>query len=159
MTRRTKSLLLAGSLFLFSSCASDSHDGKAHDHSAMPVDAASVMGEPDQPITGPQGRVGQFVVECPFSHALSDDPIIYPGDAGASHLHAFLAMSPPMPIQLLSHYWTRAQPVSRHSTQRRIGLRLSWRMVNLLRLKKALPIIEQVSALTLNRSSHFPLVY
>jgi hypothetical protein len=55
----------------------------------MPVEAASVMGQPDQPITGPQGRVGQFVVECPFSHALSDDPILYPGDAGASHLHVF----------------------------------------------------------------------
>ena len=89
MTRRTKSLLLAGSLFLFGSCASDSHDAKTHDHSAMPVDAASVMGQPDQPITGPQGRVGQFVVECPFSHALSDDPIVYPGDPGASHLHVF----------------------------------------------------------------------
>ena len=89
MTRRTKSLLFAGSLFLFGSCASDSHDGATHDHSAMPVDAASVMGQPDQPITGPQGRVGQFVVECPYSHALSDDPIVYPGDADASHLHVF----------------------------------------------------------------------
>jgi hypothetical protein len=89
MTRRTKSLLFAGSLFLFGSCASDSHDGMTSGHSAMPVAAASVMGQPDQPITGPQGRVGQFVVECPFSHALSDDPILYPGDAGASHLHVF----------------------------------------------------------------------
>ena len=89
MTRRTKSLLFAGSLFLFGSCASDSHDSMTHDHSAMPVDAASVMGKPDQPVTGPQGRVGQFVVECPFSHALPDDPIVYPGDAGASHLHVF----------------------------------------------------------------------
>jgi hypothetical protein len=78
MTRRTKSLLFAGSLFLFGSCASDSHDGMTSGHSAMPVAAASVMGQPDQPITGPQGRVGQFVVECPFSHALSDDPILYP---------------------------------------------------------------------------------
>ena len=89
MTRRTKSLLFAGSLFLFGSCASDSQDGQTDDHSAMPVDAAAVMGQPDQPITGPQGRVGQFVVECPYSHALSDDPIVYPGDSGASHLHAF----------------------------------------------------------------------
>ena len=89
MTRRTQSLLFAGSLFLFGSCASDSQDVQIRNHSAMPVDAASVMGQPDHPLTGPQGRVGQFVVECPFSHALSDDPIIYPGDAGASHLHAF----------------------------------------------------------------------
>lgn len=55
----------------------------------MPLDAAAIMGRPDQPVTGPQGRVGQFVVECPFSHALPDDPIVHPNDSGASHLHAF----------------------------------------------------------------------
>jgi hypothetical protein len=38
---------------------------------------------------GPQGRVPQFVVECPFSHAAADDPIVHPGHAGASHLHTF----------------------------------------------------------------------
>jgi hypothetical protein len=38
---------------------------------------------------GPQGRVPQFVVECGFSHAGSDDPIVHPGHAGASHLHVF----------------------------------------------------------------------
>jgi len=38
---------------------------------------------------GPQGGVGQFVVECELSHVAADDPILYPGAAGASHLHAF----------------------------------------------------------------------
>lgn len=39
--------------------------------------------------TGPQGRVGQFVVECAWSHSTDDDPIVHPGHAGASHLHDF----------------------------------------------------------------------
>jgi hypothetical protein len=38
---------------------------------------------------GPQGRVPQFVVECGFSHAAPDDPIVHPGHAGRSHLHTF----------------------------------------------------------------------
>jgi hypothetical protein len=38
---------------------------------------------------GPQGQSGQFVVKCGFSHALMDDPIVHPGDPGASHLHDF----------------------------------------------------------------------
>jgi hypothetical protein len=46
-------------------------------------------GGPDRVLTGPQGRVGQFVVECGFSHHGFDDPIVHPGEPGASHLHAF----------------------------------------------------------------------
>jgi hypothetical protein len=44
-----------------------------------------------QPVVplGPQGLVAQFVVECRFSHAAPDDPIVHPGEAGASHLHQF----------------------------------------------------------------------
>jgi hypothetical protein len=38
---------------------------------------------------GPQGRVPQFVVECGFSHAAPDDPIVHPGHPGRSHLHTF----------------------------------------------------------------------
>ncbi|MGH2705933.1 MAG: DUF1996 domain-containing protein [Actinomycetota bacterium] len=30
-----------------------------------------------------------FSVRCPISHALPDDPIVYPGTPGASHLHDF----------------------------------------------------------------------
>lgn len=52
-------------------------------------EAVAKMGRPDRPVAGPQGREPQFVVECPFSHALPDDPIVYPGRAGASHLHDF----------------------------------------------------------------------
>lgn len=33
---------------------------------------------------------GQFWLRCAASNRLSDDPIIYPGEPGASHLHEFL---------------------------------------------------------------------
>lgn len=39
--------------------------------------------------TGPQGRVGQFVVGCAYSHSGPYDPIVHPGHAGASHRHDF----------------------------------------------------------------------
>jgi hypothetical protein len=32
---------------------------------------------------------GQFVIRCPYSHTLADDPIVHPGHPGASHLHDF----------------------------------------------------------------------
>lgn len=47
------------------------------------------LGRPDHPIAGPQGAVPQFVVECGFSHSGEDDPIVHPGEPGASHLHVF----------------------------------------------------------------------
>ena len=36
-----------------------------------------------------QGTVPQFVVRCAFSHSSTDDPIVFPGDPGASHRHDF----------------------------------------------------------------------
>jgi len=62
------------------------HDTTVHQH--IHTDATS-LGRPDEPIAGPQGSVGQFLVECPYSHSASDDPIVFPGAAGASHLHVF----------------------------------------------------------------------
>ena len=32
---------------------------------------------------------GQFVLRCPYSHTRMDDPIVFPGQPGASHLHDF----------------------------------------------------------------------
>jgi Domain of unknown function (DUF1996) len=54
---------------------------------AAEVARARVHASPTE--AGPQGRVPQFVVECGFSHAGRDDPIVHPGHAGASHLHVF----------------------------------------------------------------------
>jgi hypothetical protein len=31
-----------------------------------------------------------FIVQCSYSHSLPDDPIVYPGQPGASHLHDFV---------------------------------------------------------------------
>jgi hypothetical protein len=39
--------------------------------------------------TGPQGRVGQIVTECAYSHSAEDDPIVHPGRSGYSHRHDF----------------------------------------------------------------------
>jgi hypothetical protein len=36
-----------------------------------------------------QDRAGQFWVRCPFSHSAMDDPILFPGQPGASHMHDF----------------------------------------------------------------------
>jgi len=81
-------LVAAGlSIVTVAGCAPDG--STAHDHSSLPVESASIMGVPDTVDTGPQGRVGQFVVECAFSHVAPDDPIVYPGRSGASHLHVF----------------------------------------------------------------------
>lgn len=44
---------------------------------------------PDRVIAGPQGDDGQFVVECGFDRFRPDDPVVHPGDPGASHLHQF----------------------------------------------------------------------
>lgn len=35
------------------------------------------------------GGIGAFRTVCAFSHMAFDDPIVYPGQPGASHLHAF----------------------------------------------------------------------
>jgi len=73
--------------WLMVGCAPDRSG--AHVHSSSILERASIMGVPDTIDTGPQGRVGQFVVECGFSHVAPDDPIVHPGEPGASHLHVF----------------------------------------------------------------------
>jgi hypothetical protein len=38
---------------------------------------------------GPSDGTGAFRIVCNYSHMAFDDPIVYPGQAGASHLHTF----------------------------------------------------------------------
>ncbi|GAA1041803.1 hypothetical protein GCM10009557_66380 [Virgisporangium ochraceum] len=52
------------------------------------VYGASTGTQPPPP-SGPIVRVSEFLADCPFSHRLPDDPIIYPGLPGASHMHSF----------------------------------------------------------------------
>lgn len=37
------------------------------------------------------GGAGGWITICPYDHSLADDPILFPGQPGASHLHDFLA--------------------------------------------------------------------
>lgn len=71
-------------LLLAAACGADVSETASAPGTASPPGAA-----PDRVIAGPQGDVGQFVVECAFSHFLADDPIVHPGEPGASHLHQF----------------------------------------------------------------------
>jgi hypothetical protein len=43
-----------------------------------------------RPITNNPVRVSEFNASCTVSHSLPDDPIVFPGLAGASHMHSFL---------------------------------------------------------------------
>lgn len=79
MSRRVTACVLAVTL-MAASCGSD-RSSEAVVSTAPPA--------PDRIIAGPQGAVGQFVVECTFSHYLPDDPIVHPGEPGGSHLHQF----------------------------------------------------------------------
>jgi PKD repeat protein len=36
-----------------------------------------------------QGSFGEFVAYCPFTHRATNDPIVFPGQTGASHRHDF----------------------------------------------------------------------
>jgi hypothetical protein len=62
------------------------------------VPAPSPVVTPSTPTMRPQDamappqsvvRVAEFVAECPFTHRLPDDPIVFPKLAGASHVHSF----------------------------------------------------------------------
>jgi hypothetical protein len=41
------------------------------------------------PVSGPPGDIGAFHVDCGFSHRKQDDPIVFPSQAGAAHMHDF----------------------------------------------------------------------
>ena len=82
-------IIAAALLVLTASCSNGGSDhADAARHHGL-VDPASVMGVPDRVASGAQGRVPQFVVSCTFSHAAPDDPIVFPGQEGASHMHVF----------------------------------------------------------------------
>jgi hypothetical protein len=67
--------LLGAGFVALTGSSSDDADGTATTQEILPL--------------GPQGVVAQFVVECDFSHSAPDDPIVFPGEPGASHQHHF----------------------------------------------------------------------
>ena len=73
-------LLAVGAIVMVAMSSGDD-DGYA----AMgPATARAGAVGPDR-YTGPQGRVGQFVVRCDYSHSSNADPIVHFGQAGSSH--------------------------------------------------------------------------
>ncbi len=60
----------------------------AHLHASR---SPSLSGEYPTPErhTGPQGRVGQFIAKCAYSHSAPDDPIVHYQHPGRSHRHDF----------------------------------------------------------------------
>lgn len=86
--RRGLSPLVVAGLLVTGCAGSTGSDAASHAHTGA-TPAVAVLGVPDRVIAGPQGRAGQFVVECGYSHAAHDDPILYPGVPNASHLHVF----------------------------------------------------------------------
>ncbi len=87
MTRLARRAVATAALAALAGACSASDDTATHHHDATTGGAA--FGAPDRVISGPQGEVAQFVVECEFSHAAPDDPIVHPGSPGASHIHVF----------------------------------------------------------------------
>ncbi|MBU6317568.1 MAG: DUF1996 domain-containing protein [Acidobacteria bacterium] len=83
------SAVVAASVALLAlvSCGNDADTADQHRHAHTHLDTSD--GKPDRVIAGPQGGRGQFVVECGFSHVGPDDPIVHPGQPGASHEHVF----------------------------------------------------------------------
>jgi hypothetical protein len=71
------------------------HPGLPYDHSAVP--AADPRDITDRPLVRLSGitaqhdpnDAGAFRIVCRYSHMNNDDPIVFPGRAGASHLHTF----------------------------------------------------------------------
>jgi hypothetical protein len=63
------------------------------DSHATSVAMARQIRHENAELGGPQGRAGQFVVECGWSHSSFDDPIVHPGHGGASHRHDFFGNS------------------------------------------------------------------
>jgi hypothetical protein len=84
---RTRVLATIALVAMVASCSND--DGGRGGLTLHASTDATSLGQPDHPIAGPQGAVPQFVVECLYSHAAADDPIVAHGEPGASHLHVF----------------------------------------------------------------------
>lgn len=99
--RRAIAAALAAVALLLGACTDgpegifDARDGSSHDHGGPHHHrGAGPHGTAAGPIaparhTGPQGRVGQVVTECGYSHSAPDDPIVHPGHPGRSHRHDF----------------------------------------------------------------------
>ncbi|MEV6924939.1 DUF1996 domain-containing protein [Dactylosporangium sp. NPDC051485] len=63
----------------------------------VPVDKAAWKAQVDaykalaaDPVPAGVGNLAEFRADCQYSHSAADDPIVFPGLPGASHMHSFI---------------------------------------------------------------------
>lgn len=81
----TLGVILAAAIalaFILDEDAPETVDAHAHGRIGEPIGTPSRW-------TGPQGRTGQFVAKCAYSHSAPDDPIVHYQHPGRSHRHDF----------------------------------------------------------------------
>ncbi len=90
MTRERSTRVAAGIAVLaaLAVVVAAARTSSAGDEAVAAAAAASRRHGPER-VAGPQGQVGQFVVQCLYSHSATDDPIVHPDHAGMSHRHDF----------------------------------------------------------------------
>ncbi|WP_344506824.1 DUF1996 domain-containing protein [Dactylosporangium maewongense] len=106
--------------------ASKSATGKAPATGWIPVDAAAWKAQVDayqalktDPVPAGVGNLPEFRADCQYSHSLADDPIVFPGLAGSSHMHSFVGnkavTADTTPEDLTKFTATTCKPVQDHS--------------------------------------------
>ncbi|GAA3233585.1 DUF1996 domain-containing protein [Dactylosporangium siamense] len=58
--------------------------------SAWKAQADAYQALATDPVPAGVGNLPEFRADCQYSHSLADDPIVFPGLAGASHMHSFV---------------------------------------------------------------------
>jgi hypothetical protein len=60
------------------------------DQAAWNAQVAAYRARKTDPVPAGVSTVPEFRADCQYSHRLADDPIVFPGLAGASHMHSFV---------------------------------------------------------------------
>ena len=92
----------------------------------VPVDPAAWKAQVDaykalaiDPVPAGVGNLPEFRADCQYSHSLADDPIVFPGLPGASHMHSFVGnkavSANTAPEDLTKFTATTCKPIQDHS--------------------------------------------
>ncbi|WP_433606060.1 DUF1996 domain-containing protein [Dactylosporangium sp. CA-139114] len=92
----------------------------------VPVDKAAWKAQADaynvlkaDPVPAGVGNLAEFRADCSYSHSAADDPIVFPGLPGSSHMHSFIgnaATKASTTVEDLQRYTaTSCKPVQDHS--------------------------------------------
>ncbi|WP_433302094.1 DUF1996 domain-containing protein [Actinoplanes sp. CA-030573] len=60
------------------------------DQAAWQKQVANFKARPVDPVPNGVGNLPEFRADCTYSHRRADDPIVFPGLPGASHMHSFV---------------------------------------------------------------------